>query len=192
MALTEEYFYDERGVLRNNSLLEYRMPTALDLPMIDTVIVEVPNPEHPFGVRGVGETPIVPPPATVANAIHAATGALSSIGAVAAGTRPVSVAVDASGKFAYVANGGSDNVSAYTINAATGALTNVGAFAAGTLPLSVTVDPSGKFAYVANTQSANVSAYTINASTGALSEVRGSPFDAGAGPFSVTTTRRIQ
>jgi CO/xanthine dehydrogenase Mo-binding subunit len=50
------------------------MPTALDLPMIDTVIVEVPNPGHPFGVRGVGEANIVPPPAAIANAIHAAIG----------------------------------------------------------------------------------------------------------------------
>jgi CO/xanthine dehydrogenase Mo-binding subunit len=50
------------------------MPTAFDLPMIDTVIVEVPNPGHPFGVRGVGEVPIVPPVAAIANAIHAATG----------------------------------------------------------------------------------------------------------------------
>ena len=50
------------------------MPTALDMPMIDTIIVEVPNPDHPYGVRGVGETPIVPPPAAVANAIHAAVG----------------------------------------------------------------------------------------------------------------------
>ena len=50
------------------------MPTALDVPMIDTVILETPNPGHPFGIRGVGEVPIVPPPAAVANAIHKATG----------------------------------------------------------------------------------------------------------------------
>lgn len=73
-ALNEEYFYDKEGRLRNASFLDYRMPTALDLPMIDTIIVEVPNPDHPYGVRGVGETPIVPPPAAVANAIHAAVG----------------------------------------------------------------------------------------------------------------------
>ena len=58
----------------NTSLLDYRMPTALDLPMIDTVIIEVPNPRHPFGIRGVGESPIVPPLAALANAVHAATG----------------------------------------------------------------------------------------------------------------------
>lgn len=74
MALTEEYFYDENGVMRNSSLLDYRMPTALDLPMIDTILVEVPNPGHPYGVRGVGEVPIVPPLAAVANAIYHATG----------------------------------------------------------------------------------------------------------------------
>jgi CO/xanthine dehydrogenase Mo-binding subunit len=58
----------------NASLLDYRMPTALDLPMIDPVMVEVANPTHPFGVRGVGEVPIVPPAAALANAIYRATG----------------------------------------------------------------------------------------------------------------------
>jgi CO/xanthine dehydrogenase Mo-binding subunit len=56
--------------MTNASYLDYRMPTALDVPMIETIIVEVPNPAHPYGVRGVGETPIVAPPATVANAIY--------------------------------------------------------------------------------------------------------------------------
>lgn len=65
---------DEDGGMSNSTLLDYRMPTCLDLPMIDTVIVEVPNPGHPFGVRGVGEVSIVPPVAAVANAIHAAVG----------------------------------------------------------------------------------------------------------------------
>ncbi|HET9590306.1 MAG TPA: molybdopterin cofactor-binding domain-containing protein, partial [Anaerolineales bacterium] len=73
-ALNEEYLYDERGCLTNASLLDYRMPVALDLPMIDTLIVEVPNPGHPYGVRGVGEVPIVPPPAALANAIYRAVG----------------------------------------------------------------------------------------------------------------------
>ena len=73
-ALNEEYFYDKDGVMRNASLLDYRMPTFYDLPMIDPIIVEVPNPGHPYGVRGVGEVPIVPPPAALANAIYAATG----------------------------------------------------------------------------------------------------------------------
>ena len=74
MALTEEYFYDETGLMRNSSLLDYRMPTALDVPMIETVLVEVPNPGHPYGVRGVGEVPIIPPLAAVTNAIHDAIG----------------------------------------------------------------------------------------------------------------------
>jgi CO/xanthine dehydrogenase Mo-binding subunit len=69
-ALNEEYLYDEQGRLTNSSLLDYRMPVTLDLPMIETIIVEVPNPGHPYGVRGVGEVPIVPPPAAVANAIY--------------------------------------------------------------------------------------------------------------------------
>jgi xanthine dehydrogenase molybdenum-binding subunit len=73
-ALNEEYVYDRAGRLSNASFLDYRMPTALDLPMIDTVLVEVPNPNHPYGVRGVGEVPIVPPPAAVANAIYNAIG----------------------------------------------------------------------------------------------------------------------
>jgi xanthine dehydrogenase molybdenum-binding subunit len=73
-ALNEEYHMSPDGAMQNASLLDYRMPTALDLPMIDTVIVEVPNPMHPFGVRGVGEANIVPPPATLANAIYHATG----------------------------------------------------------------------------------------------------------------------
>ena len=58
----------------NSSFLDYRMPTSLDLPMIDTVIVEVANPGHPYGVRGVGEVPIVPPMAAIANAIYHAVG----------------------------------------------------------------------------------------------------------------------
>src|SRR5205814_1300659 len=73
-ALNEEYVYDDRGVMTNASFLDYRMPTALDLPMIDTVLVEVANPGHPYGVRGVGEVPIVPPPAALANAIYHAVG----------------------------------------------------------------------------------------------------------------------
>ena len=73
-ALNEEYYYDENGVMRNGSFLDYRMPISLDVPMIDTVIVEVPNPGHPFGVRGVGESNIIPPVPAIANAIYHATG----------------------------------------------------------------------------------------------------------------------
>jgi CO/xanthine dehydrogenase Mo-binding subunit len=73
-AINEEYFMSDNGELLNSSLLDYRMMTSLDLPMIDTVIVEVANPGHPFGVRGVGEGSIVPPLAAVANAIYHAVG----------------------------------------------------------------------------------------------------------------------
>ncbi|MHA1571202.1 MAG: xanthine dehydrogenase family protein molybdopterin-binding subunit, partial [Alphaproteobacteria bacterium] len=73
-ALNEEYIYGDDGRLQNPSFLDYRVPVASDLPMIDTVIVEVPNPGHPYGVRGVGETSIVPPLAAVANAVSAAVG----------------------------------------------------------------------------------------------------------------------
>jgi len=73
-ALNEEYFMNDDGQMVNSSLLDYRMPTSLDLPMIDTVIVEKANPSHPYGVRGVGEVCIVPPLAAVANGIYNATG----------------------------------------------------------------------------------------------------------------------
>ena len=73
-ALNEEYFVDNQGLMLNSSFLDYRMPISLDLPMIDTVIVEVANPGHPLGVRGVGEVCLVPPMAAVANAISHAVG----------------------------------------------------------------------------------------------------------------------
>ena len=73
-ALNEGYVWDEQGRLENPGFLDYRMPVASDLPMIDTLIVEVPNPLHPYGVRGVGETSLVPPLAAVANAMRDATG----------------------------------------------------------------------------------------------------------------------
>ena len=73
-ALNEEYFMSDNGHMLNSSWLDYRMPISLDLPMIDTVIVEVPSPTHPFGVRGVGEVSIGPPPAALANAIYRAVG----------------------------------------------------------------------------------------------------------------------
>lgn len=73
-ALNEAYSYGADGRLENAGFLDYRMPVASDLPMIDTVLVEVPNPDHPYGVKGVGETPIVPPLAAVANAVRDATG----------------------------------------------------------------------------------------------------------------------
>ena len=75
-GLNEEYFYDDQGVMANSTFLDYRIPTSLDLPMIETIIVEVPNPGHPFGVRGVGEASIAPPPAALANALYNAVGVL--------------------------------------------------------------------------------------------------------------------
>ncbi|MBI4339250.1 MAG: xanthine dehydrogenase family protein molybdopterin-binding subunit [Chloroflexi bacterium] len=73
-ALTEEYVFGD-GVMRNPTFLDYRMPTSLDLPLIEPTIVQVPNPDSPYGVRGVGEVPLVPPMAAIANAIYDATGA---------------------------------------------------------------------------------------------------------------------
>ena len=74
MALNEEYIYNQKGIMENPGFLDYRMPVASDLPLIDSVIVEIPNPKHPFGVRGDGEVGIVPPLPAVANAIHDAIG----------------------------------------------------------------------------------------------------------------------
>jgi CO/xanthine dehydrogenase Mo-binding subunit len=73
-ALNEEYYMTEDGTMANSSFLDYRMPTSLDLPMIDTEIIEVANSRHPFGLRGVGETVLIPPLAAMANAIYHATG----------------------------------------------------------------------------------------------------------------------
>ena len=73
-ALNEEYIYGDDGRLQNSGFLDYRIPVASDLPMIDTVIIEVPNPGHPYGVRGVGETSICPPLAAIANAVSNAAG----------------------------------------------------------------------------------------------------------------------
>ncbi|MBN8875565.1 MAG: xanthine dehydrogenase family protein molybdopterin-binding subunit [Rhodospirillales bacterium] len=73
-ALNEEYIYNTKGQMENPGFLDYRVPVASDVPMIEAVLVEVPNPRHPFGVRGVGEVPIVPPMAAIANAIKSATG----------------------------------------------------------------------------------------------------------------------
>ena len=101
--------------------------------------------------------------------VDAASGRLKWIGRVAAGTQPVSAAIDPSGKYVYVANSGSGTVTPYSI-ATDGSLTpidcdtglgGVQACTAGTTPVSVTVDPSGKYVYVANSGSDNVSQYTI-------------------------------
>jgi 6-phosphogluconolactonase len=87
---------------------------------------------------------------------------------VMAGTNPASITVDPLGKFAYVTNRNSNNISVYTINAITGALTAGTAVAAGTKPVAIAVGPSGKFAYAANEGDSTISVYTINTTTGAL------------------------
>ena len=73
-ALNEEYCYNDKGAMLNSSFLDYRMPTSLDVPMIEAVMIEVPNPRHPFGLRGVGEAPIIPPLPAIANAVSHAIG----------------------------------------------------------------------------------------------------------------------
>ncbi len=73
-ALNEEYIYGPDGKLQNAGFLDYRVPVASDLPMIDTIIVEVPNPRHPYGVRGIGETPIVPPMAAIGASVRRSSG----------------------------------------------------------------------------------------------------------------------
>lgn len=73
-ALNEEYIYDKNGRLSNPGFLDYRIPVASDVPMIEAIMVEVPNPNHPFGVKGVGEANIIPPMAAIANAINNAIG----------------------------------------------------------------------------------------------------------------------
>jgi YVTN family beta-propeller protein len=126
----------------------------------------------------------VPAPGAVSMyAIDTTTGALTSGATVAAGTTPTSIAVDPTGKFAYVTNADSNDVSMYTIDATTGALTSGGTVAAGTTPASVAVDPTGKFVYVTNASSNDVSMYTINAINGALTAI--GRIGAGAGPISV-------
>ncbi len=77
-ALNEEYIYNGKGQLQNAGFLDYRMPVASDVPMIDCVMIEVPNPNHPYGVRGVGEPPLISAPAAVANAVENAIGATMS------------------------------------------------------------------------------------------------------------------
>jgi CO/xanthine dehydrogenase Mo-binding subunit len=73
-ALTEGYFYTDDGQMANPTFLDYRMPTTFDIPLIETILVEVPNPASPHGIRGVGEVPLVPPMAAIANAIYDAIG----------------------------------------------------------------------------------------------------------------------
>ena len=73
-ALSEEYVFSADGVVENATLLDYRLPTALDVPFFETVVVEAPSDDHPYGVRAVGQVPIVPPAAAVGNAVYDAIG----------------------------------------------------------------------------------------------------------------------
>jgi CO/xanthine dehydrogenase Mo-binding subunit len=73
-ALSEEYRFDDQGILQNAHLLDYRLPTSLDVPSIAANVVEIPSSDHPYGIRAVGQVPIVPPAAALANAIYRATG----------------------------------------------------------------------------------------------------------------------
>ena len=127
--------------------------------------------------------------------INAATGAITALidvdagtpgnqSSIATGANPQYITIDPFGKFVYVANYTSNNVSAYRISAVSGALTSVGTVTVGNNPYAVTVDPFGKFAYVANNSSNNVSAFRINAASGALTSA--GTVTAGTGPRSVT------
>jgi 6-phosphogluconolactonase (cycloisomerase 2 family) len=102
--------------------------------------------------------------------------------------------VEPTGRFAYVANQTSNNISGYAINTSNGALTPIpgSPFAAGTGAFEVTVEPTGRFAYVVNSGSNNISGYTISASSGALTPLSGSPFPAGADPRGVITSGTTQ
>jgi CO/xanthine dehydrogenase Mo-binding subunit len=73
-ALTEGLMHAPDGRLMNPSLLDYRKLTAADVPNIETIIVEIPAPQGPMGARGVGEPPIIPAPAAIANAVEDAAG----------------------------------------------------------------------------------------------------------------------
>jgi CO/xanthine dehydrogenase Mo-binding subunit len=73
-ALFEQLDHDEDGRLLTSSFLDYAIPTAERVPEIETLIVEVPAPDGPFGAKGIGEAPVVGAPAAIANAVAAATG----------------------------------------------------------------------------------------------------------------------
>jgi 6-phosphogluconolactonase len=102
-----------------------------------------------------------------------------------AGAVASAIAIDPSGRFAYVSNYGGNSVSAFKIDQSDGRLLPIASYAAGSTPGAVTVDPLGKFVYVANSVSNDVSGYAINQATGALTQITGSPFPTGTGPRSL-------
>jgi 6-phosphogluconolactonase len=111
----------------------------------------------------------------------------TATGSYATGSTPISVAIGPLDNFVYVANQGSNNVSAYTLEGTTGALTPLAGspFAAGNQPSAVAIDPTGAFAFVANAGAGTVSVYAIDAITGALTPISGSPFTTGSQPTSI-------
>ncbi len=154
-------------------------------------------------VANTGGTFESPDPSLSAYAIDPTTGTLAPVPGspfpVEKGAVTHSVTIDPSGRFLYAANSGARNISAYTLDATTGALTSVpgSPYLTGGIPTRVTGDRSGHFVYVTTTGSpqspmGSVLAYTVDSTTGALTPVRGSPFPAGHGPRSVTTTGRIR
>ncbi len=114
--------------------------------------------------------------------IDATAGSLTALATYATKTNPMAIAIDPTGKFAYVVNQSPQLISAYTVNGTTGALSFVSSYGTGAAPVSVNVDPNGKFAYVVNLNANTLSAYSINASTGELTEAPGSPVAAGTVP----------
>jgi 6-phosphogluconolactonase (cycloisomerase 2 family) len=106
-------------------------------------------------------------------------------------TQPRAIAIDPTGAFLYVANQGSNNVSAFTITSGTGQLTQINSgtpYSAGTSPVFILAEPAGKVLYVGNQGSTNISGYTYDSTTGALTEISGSPFTVGSAPGSMTLT----
>jgi len=190
-----KYAYVTNGLSNNLSAFTIDPSTGLLAPAAPAFFAGQPGPVSMAMTHGSQALKAVPKFAYATNlfsndlnvyAISAATGSLTGVGSTPAGTAPISLAVDPTGRFAYVVDDvtGSNNVQSYTINPATGALTGVLALpiSAGATPHAVTVDPSGRFAYVAST---GVYAYTIDADTGALTDVPGAPYLVGSSAQSV-------
>ena len=183
------YVANGDGVIPNNVAMFTINATTGASTSIGTIPVQgfansvVVDPTGKFAYVATGNSTFGTAGSVSMYSINTTTGALTSMGEIAAGTNPGSVAVDPTGKFAYVTNGGSNNVSMYTINATTGALTSIGTIAAGTNPDSVAVDPTGKFSYVTNYHSNDVSMYAINVTSGALTPIGTIP--AGLNPASI-------
>ncbi len=117
---------------------------------------------------------------------------LAPMSTFAAGPNPVSLVVDPTGLFLYVANN-IGSVSTYNIHTGTGGgLSLANTVAAGTEPSSVAVDPTGRFLYVTNETSGTVSGYTIDCVSRALTSITGSPFPTGGDPTSITVERSGQ